>query len=129
MRFRVGLDTLSVVANQQSGGIAMAICAISAITLLSMPSQAATTAGDSGKLSAGVLNQIGALEQEKASRTAAEQKIDSHLLFAQKMKLGLPIAQGVRTQRVLLDRDNTGHVLMDIDADVTEGLLAFLKAH
>ena len=82
-----------------------------------------------GQLSPGVLRQIAALEREKASRTEVEQKIDSHLLFAHKMEIGVPIADNIQTQRVVLDRDQNGAVLVDITADVTEGLLQFIKAH
>ena len=57
------------------------------------------------------------------SRTPIQQKIDSHLLYADKMQRGEPIAEGVTTQRLNLDRDNQGRILVDIKADVTQSVL------
>ena len=54
-------------------------------------------------MSASALKQIGALEAEKSRRTPVQQKIDSQLLYADKMRRGDPIAEGVPTQRVNLD--------------------------
>jgi Concanavalin A-like lectin/glucanases superfamily/Subtilase family len=90
------------------------------------PAGALTTAADSG-LSAGVLKQIAALEAEKAARTPAEQKLDSQLLYADRMRRGVPVADGVPAQRVNLDKDGQGRVLMDIKADVTGELLQHIK--
>lgn len=39
------------------------------------------------------------------------------------MRRGEPIAEGVLTQRVNLDRDNQGRILVDIKAEVTQSLL------
>jgi hypothetical protein len=87
----------------------------------------ATTNGISiktdGQISASALKQIGALEAEKLRRTPVQQKIDSQLLYADKMRRGEPIAEGVSTQRLNLDRDNQGRILVDIKAEVTQSLL------
>ena len=80
-----------------------------------------------GQISASVLKQIGALEAEKSKRTTVEQKIDSQLLYADKMRRGEPIAEGVRTLRVNLDKDDQGRILVDIKADVTDALLQYIK--
>lgn len=89
--------------------------------------QTAALPGQAGKISTNALKQIGALEREKAGRTMAQQKIDSQLLFADKMRLGVPIADGVPTQRVDLDYDEQGRVLVDIKADVTDRLLQSIQ--
>jgi hypothetical protein len=83
------------------------------------------TRGISRQIQASALKQIAALEVEKANRTPTQQKIDSHLLYADKIRLGLPIADGVPTLRLHLhlDRDERGRVLVDITADVTASLL------
>jgi hypothetical protein len=41
------------------------------------------------------LSQIQALLTEKASRTPVQQRIDSQLLAAYRMKQGMPVAQGI----------------------------------
>ena len=46
------------------------------------------------------LAQIEALLREKETRTPAEQKIDSQLLYARRMQQGLPVAPGVQTLEV-----------------------------
>jgi hypothetical protein len=66
------------------------------------------------------------LEAEKSRRTPIQQKIDSQLLYADKMRRGEPIAEGVATQRVVLDKDDQGRVSVDIKADVTDSLLQYI---
>jgi hypothetical protein len=87
----------------------------------------ATNTNYDGQISAGALKQIAALEKEKESRTPTQQKIDSQLLYADKMRRGVPIADGVPVQRVDLDKDDQGRILVDIKADVTDALLQFIK--
>ncbi len=76
-----------------------------------------------GQISASALKQITALETEKSRRTPAQQKIDSQLLYADKMRRGEPIADGVASLDVKLERDDQGRPLVDIKADVTDELL------
>jgi hypothetical protein len=86
-----------------------------------------TNINDDGQISASALKQIAALERAKASRTPVEQKIDSQLLYADMMQRGIPIADGVPTQRVDLDKDEQGRILVDIKADVTDALLQYIR--
>ena len=79
--------------------------------------------GDEGQISASALKQIAALETEKAKCTPVQQKIDTQLLYADKMRRGVPIAEGVPTQRVDLDKDDQDRVVVDLKADVTDALL------
>src|SRR5262249_38652996 len=91
----------------------------------SAPVVAATAApSDGGKVSEKALRQIHALEEEKAARSPVQQKIDSQLLFARKMSRHEPIASGVPTLQVELDRDEAGRVLLDLKANVSADLLA-----
>jgi Subtilase family/Divergent InlB B-repeat domain len=76
-----------------------------------------------GQISASALKQIGALEAAKSQRTPVQQKINSQLLYADKMSRGESIAEGVPTQRLNLDRDDQGRILVDIKAEVTQSLL------
>ena len=57
---------------------------------------------------------------EKASRTAAQKKIDSQLLYALKQKRGE--TKGVPTGRIDLEFDKKGRALVDITADVSAEL-------
>ena len=82
---------------------------------------------DDGKLSESALKQIAALQEEKAKRTPAQRKIDSQLLFAEKMRQGLPIAANITKLSVDLDKDEKGRVEVDIAAKVTEELLASIS--
>jgi hypothetical protein len=81
---------------------------------------------DDGQISASAMRQIAALEAEKKQRTPVQDKIDSQLLYADKMRRGDPIATGVPTQRVDLDRDAKDRVLVDITATVTTELLHYI---
>ena len=60
--------------------------------------------------------QIQALLDEKETRTPAERKIDSQLLYAWRMAQGLPVAPGVPTLDVDLPYAADGHVIVDVSA-------------
>ncbi|HEY8131702.1 MAG TPA: hypothetical protein VII12_07395, partial [Thermoanaerobaculia bacterium] len=66
--------------------------------------------------------------QEKAFRTPVQQKIGSHLLYAQKMKHGVPIAAGVDQLEVSLQTDATERVLVDITAGFSKDLIRAIEA-
>ena len=74
-------------------------------------------------LPASTLSQIAALEQEADSRTPAQQKISSQLVYALKMARGEQIAPGIPVLRTTVQMDSRGLALVDIDADVTPDLL------
>jgi subtilisin-like proprotein convertase family protein len=77
-----------------------------------------------GGLSATALQQIQALQQEKASFTATEQKMDSQLIFAYKQSQNIPIAGGaVPNLRIGAQPDANGMLQVDITANVTTNLL------
>jgi hypothetical protein len=71
--------------------------------------------------------QIQALEIDKESRTPAQQKIDSQLLYAIKIRRGQGVAAGVQTLAVDVGADDTGLVTVDITAIVDEQLLRDLR--
>jgi hypothetical protein len=71
--------------------------------------------------------QINALLREKKARTAAEKKISSKLIYTARMLQGLPAAPDVAWLETGVDVDDDGNVLVDITANVTDGLLAQLK--
>ncbi len=86
-------------------------------------------AGDSQSISAAALQQIQALEDEKASRTPAQQKIDSQLLYAMKMERAEPIASGVNSLQVNVGANDQGRVVVDISASVNDKLLQMLVSN
>jgi len=64
----------------------------------------------------GVVRMQGVFD-EKASRTAAQKKIDSQLLYALKQKRGE--TRGVPTERINIELDQKGRALVDIAAKVS----------
>lgn len=79
-------------------------------------------------LSADVLDQIAALQQEKRSRTPEQDKLDSQLLQAVKMARGEQIAEGVPTLLTDVQVDDAGRTVVDITAHVSDALLENLRA-
>jgi hypothetical protein len=71
-----------------------------------------------------VVRQIGALLAEKAERTPTQRKISSRLLYASKMRAGIPIAAGVAALRSEVPVASDGTVLVDLRAHVTPRVLA-----
>jgi hypothetical protein len=67
--------------------------------------------------------QILSLQQEKASRTAAQQKIDSNVLYTIRMLAGQPAAPGVPYLYTGVDLDASNHIVVDMVANVTDELL------
>jgi hypothetical protein len=71
--------------------------------------------------------QIEALMQEKATRSAGRRKMDSRLIYGIKMHKGEPIAEGVDRLEVRLPKNEQGEVIIDISASVDKQLLKKLK--
>lgn len=88
---------------------------------------AAGTAAEPVKLSGEAIRQIEAFEAEKATRTPAQEKLDSQLIHAARIARGKRIA-GVPAFQPALNVRRDGRVLVDIDATVTDPLLAQIKA-
>ncbi|MGA9768450.1 MAG: S8 family serine peptidase, partial [Blastocatellia bacterium] len=73
--------------------------------------------------------QIKALLDEKESRTPAQQKIDSQLIYASKMYRGQSVAAGISTLEVNVGLESDGRVVVDLTAYVVDDkLLAGIKA-
>ncbi len=72
--------------------------------------------------------QIQALQAEKASRTPAQQKMDSQLVQAAKLSRGESFAAGVPSLRPAVTVLPDGRVLVDVDADVTADVLQQIAA-
>jgi subtilase family protein/HYR domain-containing protein len=78
-------------------------------------------------ISAEALAQISALIEEKESRTAAQQKIDSQLLYEQRMESGQPVANGIWAIETDLPYAADGHLVVDVQTRA-EGVAARLAA-
>jgi hypothetical protein len=84
----------------------------------------ATTGVSHAQLSSSALAEIAALEQEKASFTPVQRKLDSQLVFALKQSRGELIAQGrVPPLRIGAQADPQGMVEVDIKAVITPYLI------
>ena len=64
---------------------------------------------------------------EKESRTPAQKKIDSQLLYAIYQMRGEAQAKGIPTEPIVLRRDSKNRVLVDIRSEVTRKLTSVLK--
>ncbi len=80
-------------------------------------------------ISAAAAAQIEALAAEKRSRTPAQRKIDTQLLYASKMSRGEPIAAGVQSLAVSVGETERGRVVVDISGTVGDALLQTLEAN
>ncbi len=88
---------------------------------------AAQGAADTPNLTASAQQQIRALLDEKTRRTPAQQKLDSQLLYAVKMRRGEQIAPGVRQLSVKVETDAEARTVVDITAIVGGTLLEDLE--
>src|SRR5580693_2387519 len=92
------------------------------------PAETSNQGTSSNGISATAVQQILALQQEKASRTPAQQKVDSNVLFTIRMMAGQPAAPGVPFLYTGIDLDTDNRVVVDIVANVSDELLAQLTA-
>src|SRR5262245_4465540 len=90
--------------------------------LLSNRISGAGAAGRQNEISPQALAQIEALLREKQSRTGAQRKIDSKLIYEIKMWRGEPIADGVPTIATDLPYNDEGKVILDLKATVSDAL-------
>ena len=106
----------------------LGLLAAAAVTsVLSWPARAQEPSEPAGgELSPALVQQIEALMAEKAQRTPAQRKVSSHLLHAQQIQRGEPIAAGVVLRQSLVEPG--GMVTVDIRADVTPEVLARIEA-
>ena len=77
---------------------------------------------------AAATQQIQLLLQEKSSRTPAQQKIDSNVLYTIRMMSGQPAAPGFQSLYTGVDLDDQDRIVVDIVADVTPDLLQKLES-
>ena len=81
----------------------------------------------SQKISAETLRQIQLLEDEKASRTPIQRKMDSQLLLALQENKGQRIA-GLNLEPARINADAANNLQVDISGTITDNLLARIKS-
>src|SRR4029077_21146585 len=77
----------------------------------------------SNGISVNAARQMLALQEEKASRTPAQQKVDSNVLYTIRMMAGKPVAPGVPSLYTGVELDADNRIVVDIVANVTDALL------
>ena len=78
-------------------------------------------------ISDSALQQIAAFEREKSTRSALHRKMDSHFIYQLKADRGEFSLPGNANWRPQLKFEADGRVLVDMDATVTDGLLAEIR--
>jgi hypothetical protein len=79
-------------------------------------------------LSSDALAQIDALIAEKDARSPAQRKIDSQLLYAQRMESGQPVADGIWSIETDVPYADDGHVVVDVTGRPGGTLAARMRA-
>ena len=90
-----------------------ALALLLSLAVVSAGPQTHVAAQQPDGISAEALAQIAALLAEKQARTPVEQKIDSQLLYEQKMQSGAPIANGIWTLETDVPYAGDGHIIVD----------------
>lgn len=75
-----------------------------------------------------VAQQIAMFEQDKAMRTPAQRKIDSNLIYTERMMRGQAAAPGIAVLSTGVTLDDNNNFVVDIVANVTDALLQKLTA-
>ena len=81
-----------------------------------------------GATASSLTDQIAALEQDKALRTPAQQKIDSNILYTVRMMRGESAVSGVPVLATGVELDQHDRIVVDITANVSDALLSLLKS-
>jgi uncharacterized repeat protein (TIGR01451 family) len=92
------------------------------------PGSAVAGTNDGFSIHPAAVAQINALLQDKESRTPAQRKISSQLIYTARMMRGQAVADGVPALETGVDVDDADNMLVDITATVTDNLLAQLRA-
>src|SRR4051812_34411030 len=96
------------------------------LRLAASPGQSPAAQSATAEIAPAALAQIEALIHEKAFRSEDQQKIDSQLIAEWRMERGQPIAAGVPVTATDLPYAADGHVVVDVKARVTNGLMVSL---
>src|SRR5258708_15409428 len=99
-----------------------------ALVLLVLVGPARTlTAASSDAIGSEALRQIQVLLADKAARTPVQRKIDSNLIYASRMSLGIPVAPGMDALQTGVEVAPDGQTVVDVTARVSGPLLAAMQ--
>jgi hypothetical protein len=119
---------------QRRRRLAFHIVTISAVVVMVMvaaatPANPAQVNPPTGHLISESLSaQLAAVKAEKASRTPAQRKIDSHLLYAEKKARKVPLPAHFPGMDASIPVAKEGQVVVDVRAQMTTGLLQNVQA-
>lgn len=85
------------------------------------------TSAPEEQLSEPLKQQLAALGRDKMSRTPAQRKLGSELIYVGRIEKGLPAVPGIPTLRATLPRDMAGRVHVHIRGTITSNLLSAVK--
>src|SRR6266540_2172318 len=103
--------------------VAILLLFIVGLVLTVPPRQAAAQKETSPTFSDSALRQIQSLINEKESRSAAQKKLDSQLIYAARQNRGEAITSELRTLDVNVNIDSKGLIPVDIKATVSNNLI------
>lgn len=89
---------------------------------------AASSSTDAAQVNSAIQQQVQMLMQEKASRTPAQRKIDSNVLYTIRMMRGQEAAPGVTSLYTGVDLDQNDRIVVDMIADVSDALIKQLES-
>jgi uncharacterized repeat protein (TIGR01451 family) len=112
---------------RQARPVPRLMAGVALLMAAALSASAAVGVSSTVPLGSNALIQIQALMAEKDSRTPAQQKMDSQLIYAFKAANGQPAAPGVTLQKIGADVDAQGMVPVDITATVSDDLLNWIK--
>ena len=104
------------------------LVAVGAAALLIWPVDAQQQPDAGLELSPALERELEALMAEKAQRTPAQHKVNSHLLHAERVRRGEPVADGVVLRQSAVEVDPGGMVTVDVRVDVTRDVLDRIDA-
>ncbi|HEY7292846.1 MAG TPA: S8 family serine peptidase [Vicinamibacterales bacterium] len=106
-----------------------ALTLIVVVSLVSFGSRTRLAAQQpAGGLAPEGLAQIDALIAEKDSRSAVQQKIDSQLLYQQRIESGQPIADGIWSIETDVPYAEDGHVVVDVTARAGSDVVSRMRS-
>lgn len=134
--FWLGLSRVSPAAAPPSPstlslGIPRGVLAASTLSPRAHPSRSSASPvpqPEAGRLTPAMLAAIRSMELDKAARNPAQRKIDAQLLFADKARRGLPVAEGIPALATAVEADSKGRVQVTVNARVTQEVLRGIES-
>jgi hypothetical protein len=125
----IAISTVALSAQVQSQSITRDDLVTHVFHPKGMPTRTTRAQGTSvpAKISDFALRQIGLLQAEKATRTPAQRKLDSAILYSERMLQGREAAPGIPFLDTAIELDGKDRLAVDISAAVSQTLVDRLK--